>query len=187
MKMPPSLYPSPSTGEGGVGVIFIPRCARPGHGDSLRRALVEPSGTIASLAASTFRRSSTGQAQSWTPQAVSRWPEGVPPVFILEAAQRGEHCRILTTCRGYREVPKRDVGVCRLHCRRLPSLPVRPGHQAEGSDQPIRRALRYTRHLPDPAYRHRSGGSTRRTRNGKTYDRCRAARAGERVAVVCLI
>ncbi len=28
----PSLYPSPSTGEGGVGVIFILRCARPGHG-----------------------------------------------------------------------------------------------------------------------------------------------------------
>jgi len=25
--MPPSLYPSPSTGEGGVGVIFILRCA----------------------------------------------------------------------------------------------------------------------------------------------------------------
>src|SRR4030042_3779603 len=28
----PSLYPSPSTGEGGVGVIFILRCAHPGHG-----------------------------------------------------------------------------------------------------------------------------------------------------------
>ncbi len=27
IKMPPSLYPSPSTGEGGVGVIFILRCA----------------------------------------------------------------------------------------------------------------------------------------------------------------
>jgi len=32
MKIPPSLYPSPSTGEGGGGVIFILRCARPGHG-----------------------------------------------------------------------------------------------------------------------------------------------------------
>jgi hypothetical protein len=32
MKIPPFLYPSPSTGEGGVGVIFILRCARAGHG-----------------------------------------------------------------------------------------------------------------------------------------------------------
>jgi len=27
----PRLYSSPSTGEGGVGVIFILRCAPPGH------------------------------------------------------------------------------------------------------------------------------------------------------------
>ncbi len=32
MKMPLSLYPSPLTGEGRVGVIFILRCARIGHG-----------------------------------------------------------------------------------------------------------------------------------------------------------
>jgi len=37
MKMPPSLYPSSSTGEGGVGVIFIFRCACPGHGGSLKK------------------------------------------------------------------------------------------------------------------------------------------------------
>jgi len=28
----PWLYSSPSAGEGGVGVIFIFRCALPGHG-----------------------------------------------------------------------------------------------------------------------------------------------------------
>jgi hypothetical protein len=31
-KMPPFLYPFPSKGEGGVGVIFILLCARAGYG-----------------------------------------------------------------------------------------------------------------------------------------------------------